>query len=194
MRQVGELVWVNGPVVRAHVSGEIHMMEQVEVSDYHLVGEVVSLEGDVATIQVYEETAGIRPGDPVYGMGMPLSVELGPGLLGHIFDGIQRPLEVLAGRSGDFILRGVRALALDRDRLWAFNPQMTPGRQIHGGETIGTVPETLLIEHRIMVPPDIAGVLGGTSGGIFCRADYCACLDRFWGEGTENVPAMACTC
>jgi V/A-type H+-transporting ATPase subunit A len=159
MRQVGELVWVNGPVVRAHVSGEIHMMEQVEVSDYHLVGEVVSLEGDVATIQVYEETAGIRPGDPVYGMGMPLSVELGPGLLGHIFDGIQRPLEVLAGRSGDFILRGVRALALDRDRLWAFNPQMTPGRQIHGGETIGTVPETLLIEHRIMVPPDIAGVL-----------------------------------
>ena len=146
-------------MVRARVTGSIVMQEQVAVGDDRLVGEVIRLDGDLATIQVYEETAGMRPGDPVYGMGMPLSVELGPGLLGNVFDGIQRPLEVLAERSGNFIERGVTAQALDRHRRWPFEPTATVGAEVRPGELIGNVAETQLIEHRILVPPGVEGRL-----------------------------------
>ncbi len=159
MESVGLVVWISGPVVRARVTGVLQMLEQVEVSEDHLVGEVIGLQGDVATIQVYEETAGVRPGDPIYGTHMPLSVELGPGLLGRIYDGIQRPLEVLAESSGSFIRRGVTAPALDRNRRWSFTPVVKVGTVVHGGEIIATVPETSLVEHRIMVPPDLTGKL-----------------------------------
>jgi len=135
------------------------MLEQVEVGRDHLVGEVIGLRGDTAIVQVYEETAGVKPGDPIYGMGMPLSVELGPGLIGGIYDGIQRPLEVLAARSGDFIQRGIAAPALDRARRWGLTPMAKPGDVVRGGEILGAVTETALVEHRIMVPPDIAGTL-----------------------------------
>ncbi len=157
--QVGQVIWVNGPVVRARGSQQVGMLEVVEVGDEHLVGEVIGLESDVITIQVYEETSGLRPGAPVYGTGMSLSVELGPGLLQSIFDGIQRPLPVLKRRSGTFIGRGIKTTPLYRKQKWAFTPRVKAGDVVQGGTILGVVPETPLIEHRIMVPPDVSGRL-----------------------------------
>jgi len=158
-QKVGTVVWINGPVVRARGSRQIGMLEVVEVGDEHLVGEIIGLEDDIATIQVYEETSGMRPGAPVYGTGFPLSVELGPGLLGSIFDGLQRPLPVLELRSGSFIGRGVHLTPLYRKNHWKFTPQLKSGERIVGGTILGTVPETESMEHRIMAPPDIEGTL-----------------------------------
>jgi V/A-type H+-transporting ATPase subunit A len=158
-QQVGVATWINGPVVHARGSRQVSMLELVEVSEEHLVGEVIGLEGDTMTVQVYEETSGMRPGAPVYGTGMPLSVELGPGLLRGIFDGIQRPLPVLEMRSGSFISRGVRLTPLYRKDRWRFTPQVKAGDEVTGGAILGTVPETQAIEHRVMVPPDVAGTL-----------------------------------
>jgi V/A-type H+-transporting ATPase subunit A len=157
--QVGYLTWLNGPVARARITGNVQMLEQVEVSDYHLIGEVISIERDTATIQVYEETAGVKPGDPVYGVGMPLSVELAPGLIGQIYDGIQRPLEVLAERSGDFIARGISVTSLPRDPTWHLEPQMQAGETVHSGQVLGIVSETPLVEHRILIPYGMSGTL-----------------------------------
>ena len=157
--QVGRVIWVNGPVVRARGSQRVGMLEVVEVGDEHLVGEVIGLELDIITIQVYEETSGLHPGAPVYGIGMPLSVELGPGLLQSIFDGVQRPLPVLKQRSGAFIGRGIKTTPLYRKQKWAFTPRVEAGDVVQGGTILGVVPETLLIEHRIMVPPDVSGRL-----------------------------------
>jgi len=157
--EVGQVIWVNGPVVRARGSQQIGMLEMVEVGDEHLVAEVIGLERDVITIQVYEETSGLRPGAPVYGTGMPLSVELGPGLLQSIFDGIQRPLPVLELRSGTFIGRGIKTTPLYRKQKWPFTPRVEAGAMVQEGAILGVVPETPLIEHRIMVPPDVSGRL-----------------------------------
>ena len=159
MNIVGRVTWVSGPVVRAEVSGQTQMMEQVTVSDYQLVGEVIGLRRDIATIQVYEDTSGIVPGAPVYGTGAPLSVELGPGLIGNIFDGIQRPLETLAEMSGSYIERGVTTAPLDRQRRWAFEPSANVGDRVTGGIIVGAVPETPLVAHRVMVPPGVSGTL-----------------------------------
>lgn len=159
MSQVGQVIWVNGPVVRARGSQQVGMLEVVEIGDEHLVGEVIGLERDIITVQVYEETSGMHPGAPVFGTGLPLSVELGPGLLQSIFDGIQRPLPVLELRSGAFIGRGVKTTPLYRKQKWAFTPCVEVGVDVHGGDILGTVPETPLIEHRIMVPPDLEGKL-----------------------------------
>lgn len=156
--QTGTVSWISGPVVRARNMLGFHMSEAVEVGDDRLVGEVIALKGDVGTMQVYEDTTGLRPGAPVYGSGLPLSVELGPGLLNTIFDGIQRPLEALA-RAGAFIGRGVHAPALDRDKKWPFQTRAMAGEEVHGGEVLGTVQESPLIEHRVLVPPDANGVL-----------------------------------
>ena len=157
--QVGTVTWINGPVVRARGSRQVSMLELVEVGDEHLVGEVIGLEGDAITLQVYEETSGMEPGAPVYGTGMPLSVELGPGLLGSIFDGIQRPLPVMEMRQGSFIERGVRLTPLYRKHRWSFRPRLQVGDEVTGGAILGVIPETLAIEHRVMVPPDVAGTL-----------------------------------
>jgi len=157
--QVGQVTWINGPVVRAHGSRKIGMLEVVEIGDEHLVGEVIGLEQDMITIQVYEETSGLRPGAPVFGTGSPLSVELGPGLLSSIFDGIQRPLPVLELRSGAFIGRGIKTTPLYRKDVWTFTPSVEAGQDVQEGTVLGSVPETALIEHRIMVPPDTAGRL-----------------------------------
>jgi len=158
-REAGHITWVSGPVVRANITGELQMMEQVEVGGDRLVGEVIRLNKQVATIQVYEETSGVRPGDLVYGLGLPLSVQLGPGLLGGIFDGIQRPLEILAARSGNFVGRGVTVSPLDQNRRWAFSPKMEAGADVMPGQVLGAAPETELVEHRILTPPDVAGQL-----------------------------------
>jgi len=158
-QEIGQVVWINGPVVRVRGSRQVSMLEVVEIGDDRLVGEVIGLEDSLITIQVYEETSGLHPGAPVYGTGLPLSVELGPGLLGSIFDGIQRPLPVLEMRSGAFLERGIKLTPLYRKSLWAFTPQVKVGDVVAGGAILGTVPETGLIEHRVMVPPDIEGRL-----------------------------------
>jgi V/A-type H+-transporting ATPase subunit A len=158
-RQVGTITWINGPVVRAEGSGEASMLELVEVGEERLVGEVIGLEDNDLTIQVYEETSGMEPDAPVYGTGMPLSVELGPGLLRSIFDGIQRPLPVLEMRTGTFIDRGLHLTPLYRGDRWRFTPRLQVGAAVSGGTILGTVPETESIEHRVMVPPEIEGTL-----------------------------------
>ncbi len=158
-RQIGQIIWINGPVVRVRGSQQVGMLEVVEVGDEHLVGEVIGLERDVITVQVYEETSGLHPGAAVYGTGLPLSVELGPGLLQGIFDGIQRPLPVLELRSGAFIGRGIKTTPLYHKQKWAFTPQVEAGSIVQGGAILGTVPETPLLEHRVMLHPDLAGKL-----------------------------------
>lgn len=157
--RVGTVTWINGPVLRARGSRQVGMMELVEVGEEHLIGEVIGLNGDTITIQVYEETAGMRPGAPVFGTGLPLSVELGPGLLRSIFDGIQRPLPVIEMRTGSFISRGVHLTPLYRKDRWNFTPIAKVGDEVKGGSILGTVPETPIIEHRVMVPPDISGTI-----------------------------------
>ena len=138
--QIAEVIWINGPVVRARGSQHVGMLEVVEVGDEHLIAEVIGLERDVLTIQVYEETSGLRPGAPVFSTGYPLSVELGPGLLQSIFDGIQRPLPILELRSGAFIGRGIKTTPLYRKQKWHFTPRAQvgdPGLQMggDGGQT-----------------------------------------------------------
>lgn len=148
---------VNGPVVQAKQVTDINMREQVEVGELRLIGEVIELEGDVATIQVYEDTTGMKPGEPIYGTGAPLSVELGPGLLGNTFDGLQRPLEAIREESGSFIARGIRVPYLDKEKKWRFQPRVQVGDAVKHNSIIGVVQETELIEHRIIVPPRIEG-------------------------------------
>ncbi len=157
--QVGKVTWISGPVIKARGSRHVSMLELVEVGDEHLVGEVIGLDGDMITAQVYEETSGMRPGAPVFGTGLPLSVELGPGLLKSIFDGVQRPLPVIEKQTGSFISRGVSISPLDRTAKWNFSPKVKVGDQVMGGTILGVLPETQAIEHRVMVPPDLEGKL-----------------------------------
>ena len=157
--KVGIVTWINGPVVRARGSRQVGMLELVEVGDERLVGEVIRLDGDTITVQVYEETSGMAPGAPVYGTGMPLSVELGPGLLRSIFDGIQRPLPVMEMFQGSMIERGVRLTPLYREDRWHFTPCLRAGDEASAGAILGVVPETEAVEHRVMVPPDVEGTL-----------------------------------
>jgi len=158
-QHIGEVTWISGPVIRARGSRHVGMLELVEVGEEHLVGEVIGLDGNIITIQVYEETSGMRPGAPVFGTGLPLSVELGPGLLHSIFDGIQRPLPVIEMRTGSFISRGVHLTSLYRKAHWSFTPVCKVGDVVSGGTILGTVPENEAMEHRVMVPPEISGTL-----------------------------------
>ena len=156
----GSIIEINGPLLRAHLPG-IANGEQVRVGELNLTGEVIGLDGERALVQVYETTEMLRPGDPVVPLGHPFSVELGPGLLGGIFDGIQRPLQTLMDASGDHIPRGLEVDNLDRSRKWAFvpNPELKAGSEIGGGTVLGTVRETEALEHRILVPPLVHGEL-----------------------------------
>jgi V/A-type H+-transporting ATPase subunit A len=157
--QIGTVTWINGPVVRAQGSRHVNMMDLVEVGEDQLVGEVIGLNDNIITIQVYEETSGMRPGAPVYDTGLPLSVELAPGLLRSIFDGVQRPLPVIEAQSGSFIGRGIHLDSLYRKDRWDFTPKLQVGDKVGGGAILGTVPETQALEHRVMVPPDVEGTL-----------------------------------
>nr|WP_200956728.1 ATP synthase subunit A [Thermococcus barophilus] len=157
MKKMGKVIRVTGPLVVADNMRGARMYEVVKVGELGLIGEIIRLEGDKAVIQVYEETAGLKPGEPVIGTGTSLSVELGPGLLTSIYDGIQRPLEILREKSGDFIARGLTAPALPRDKKWHFTPKVKVGDKVVSGDIIGEVPETSLIVHKIMVPPGIEG-------------------------------------
>lgn len=164
---VGRIVKVAGPLVVAEGLTDAKMYEVVRVGTERLVGEVIVLDGDLASIQVYEETAGLGPGDPVEGTGEPLSVELGPGLIGSIYDGIQRPLEAIQQRWGAYIRRGVEAPALNRALKWRFVPTVKKGETVGEGDIIGTVQETTLVLHKIMVPPGISGTLEEIRAGEF---------------------------
>ena len=154
-KSAGRIIKINGPIVQVQMTETLKMMELVEVSNFYLVGEVLSIDGDLAVIQVYEDTCGVKPGDPVYSTGLPLSVELGPGIIGNVFDGIQRPLEKIAEKSGIYIGRGINVPLLERKKKWQFKSIVKEGDEVAGGAIIGTVQETLLIEHRIMLSPDI---------------------------------------
>ncbi|MBI3403040.1 MAG: V-type ATP synthase subunit A [Acidobacteria bacterium] len=155
----GHLIEISGALVRARCTAPVGLNEVVYVGDDRLVGEVIALEGDVATMQVYEETAGLSPGAPVELSGGPLSVTLGPGLLGAAFDGIQRPLDRLALSQGDFLGCGQHLAPLAPDRLWEFRPTAAAGAAVHAGDELGVVRETDSLDHRILVPPGIAGTL-----------------------------------
>ncbi|WP_297518306.1 ATP synthase subunit A [Thermococcus sp.] len=154
---MGRIIRVTGPLVVADGMKGSKMYEVVRVGEMGLIGEIIRLESDRAVIQVYEETAGIRPGEPVEGTGASLSVELGPGLLTAMYDGIQRPLNTLRDLSGDFIARGLTAPALPRDKKWHFMPKVKVGDRVVGGDVLGVVPETSIIEHKILVPPGVEG-------------------------------------
>ncbi len=156
---VGEITRVNGPIVEARNMAAAAMLEVVEAGRLRLVGEVIRLRRDVATVQVYENTSGLRPGEPVYGSGRPLSVQLGPGLLGAIYDGIQRPLRAIAAQAGPMIGRGQKPPPLDRERPWPFRPACRPGDRLAAGQVYGTVQETQSIEHRLLVPPGVEGTV-----------------------------------
>ncbi|TRZ91512.1 MAG: ATP synthase subunit A [Methanosarcinales archaeon] len=173
MNAKGKIYRISGPVVI--ISGlNTRMYDVVKVGNEGLMGEVIGIEGDKSTVQVYEETSGIRPGEPVENTGMPLSVELGPGLLESIYDGIQRPLPVLMDKMGDFIKRGVFADGLSREKEWEFVPTAKKGDKVKGGEIIGTVQETQNIQHRIMVPPDVSGTIEEIKKGKF-KVDEVVC-------------------
>jgi len=150
---------ITGPVVVARDMLGAQMIELVKVGTTGLIGEVIRVEGERATIQVYEETAGIKPGEKVERTGKPLSVELGPGMINQIYDGIQRPLPTLTEIAGTFITRGITAPALDRKKPWLFVPSVKVGQKVEGGDILGEVQETVLVKHRILVPPDMAGVV-----------------------------------
>ena len=152
-RLIGRVKRVNGPVIEAEGITDAMMMELVRVSDARLIGEIVKLSAGKAIIQVYEDTTGVAPGNNIYGAGKPLSVELGPGLIGTIYDGIQRPLEMLASISGTFIQRGIQAPSLNHEKKWDFTPKLKIGEMVKPGDIVGTVQETNRIEHRILVPP-----------------------------------------
>ncbi|MGB5677040.1 MAG: V-type ATP synthase subunit A, partial [Gammaproteobacteria bacterium] len=158
--RVGRIIEINGPILRINMIGARNG-EQVRIGSLDIVGEIIALEGDIAIVQAYESTEGLRPGEAVHGLGRPLTVELGPGLLQGIFDGMQRPLTEIARVAGDNIPRGLAIDSLDRTRQWTFLPcdGLEPGDTIGAGELLGTVQETETIEHRIMVPPNVQGEL-----------------------------------
>ena len=172
----GKIVKVSGPLVVATGLAGAGMSDVVRVGPRRLIGEILNMKGDAAAIQVYEETSGLGPGAEVETTGAPMSVELGPGMIEAIYDGIQRPLEKLVEQVGANIARGVEAAALDREKKWAFTPCAAAGDEVTGGDVIGTVPETVSVLHKIMVPPGLRGVLKEIKGGSFTVTETVAVL------------------
>ena len=155
----GNIIKIAGPVIVADGMRGTQMYEVVRVGDSKLIGEIIELEGDTATIQVYEETAGLKPGEKVESTGGPLSVELGPGVMGCIYDGIQRPLEVIKALTGDYIARGVDVPSIDREKKWTFEPVAKVGDKVEVGDILGQVQETSAVLQKIMVPPKFEGTI-----------------------------------
>lgn len=165
--QVGKIVKVSGPLIVAEGMGDSKINDVVRVSDKQLIGEIIELRGDLASIQVYEETGGLGPGENVYSTGAPLSVELAPGLIESIFDGIQRPLSKMRALSGDRIARGVSAPAIDHEKKWDFVPSVKKGDKVTAGNVLGTVQENVLVLHKIMVPFGVEGTVKEIKKGSF---------------------------
>ena len=161
----GTIVKVSGPLIVASGMADVQMYDVVRVSDKHLIGEVIELRGDRASIQVYEETGGIGPGEPVESTGAPLSVELAPGLIESIYDGIQRPLDKIKEQAGDRITRGIEVHSIDHEKLWNFVPVAQVGDELKAGDILGTVQETEAVLHKVMVPPNVSGKLAWIFSG-----------------------------
>jgi V/A-type H+-transporting ATPase subunit A len=174
----GVITKVSGPLVVAKGMTGSKMYDVVRVSEERLVGEIVGLAGDLASIQVYEDTSGIGPGEPVYMTDEPLFVELGPGLVESIFDGIQRPLDIIREESGDYITRGIEIPALERDKKWHFKPALKAGHDVSPGDVIGEVQETKLVLHKILVPPGMQGKIKNIKEGEFSITDVLCILEN----------------
>ncbi len=173
---MGKVARVSGPVVIAEDLEGVRMYDVVRVGELGLIGEVIRISGNSVTIQVYEDTSGIRPGEKVENVGKPLSVELGPGLLKSIYDGIQRPLDIIRDKSGDFIRRGFSATPLNETLKWAFKPTVKKGDEVSQGQVLGEVQETSLIVHRVMVPFGVKGNIESISVGEFTVNDVVATI------------------
>jgi V/A-type H+/Na+-transporting ATPase subunit A len=187
--KIGKIVKIAGPVVVANGMRGVEMFEVVRVGDENLIGEVIELFEDKATIQVYEETTGIGPGAQVRATGMPLSVELGPGLMGSIYDGILRPLNVIREKSGHFIARGVEAAALDQDKKWTFKALVKKGDNVKQGMIIGEVKETTMVMHKILIPPGIEGeIVSIVKDGDYTVKDIIAKVKT--NNGEEEIKLM----
>ena len=187
---MGKIVKVSGPLVVATGLQEANMADVVRVGEQGLIGEVLTMNGDTASIQVYEETSGLGPGAEVVTTGAPLSVELGPGLIENIYDGIQRPLEVIMETvKGNNLPRGVEVPALDREKKWDFQAVVEPGTQVVGGDIIGTVQETPSILHKIMIPPRMQGKIVSIQSGSYTVTETVAVLEREDGSRVE-LPMM----
>ncbi len=174
---MGIIVRISGPVVIAEDVENAKMFDVVRVGELGLVGEIIRIIGNRSTIQVYEDTSGIRPGEKVENTSRPLSVDLGPGLLTSIYDGIQRPLDVIRAKTGDFIQRGFTASPLSEEKAWDFKPKAKKGDKVEPGQIIGTVPETGIIEHRVMVPYGVSGKIAEIREGKFKVSDVVATID-----------------
>ncbi len=180
--ETGKIIKVSGPLIVAEGMGNCKMFDVVQVSDKKLIGEVIELRGDRASIQVYEETSGLGPGENVYSTGEPLSVELGPGLIEGIYDGIQRPLARMLEVSGDRIGRGVSVSALDHAKKWVFVPTVSVGDEVEAGSVIGTVQENVLILHKIMVPYGVSGTVKEIKAGAYTIDDAVAIITTKKGD------------
>ena len=174
---MGTIIKVSGPVVVADQMEDARMYDVCRVADERLIGEIIELRGDKATIQVYEETAGLGPGDPVESTGQALSVELGPGMIESIYDGIQRPLDVIWDRIGPHIKRGIEQPGIDRKKKWEFEPTAKKGQEVVAGDILGTVQEGPLVEHRILVPVGVNGKVTDISAGTFTVEEVVASVD-----------------
>ena len=172
----GVIKKVAGPLVIAEGMRDANMFDVVRVSDQRLIGEIIEMHGDQASIQVYEETSGLGPGEPVESTNVPLSVELGPGLIGAIYDGIQRPLNsIMEVTHSNNLSRGVEVYSLDRDKTWDFKPAVNVGDAVEAGDIIGTVQETEIVEQKIMVPVGVAGRVAEIRSGSF-KVDETVCV------------------
>lgn len=169
MTAKGKIVWISGPAVKADGMSDGKMYETVSVGEANLIGEIIRLTGDVAFIQVYESTSGLKPGEPVVGTGNQLSVLLGPGIMGQIYDGIQRPLREISKKSGSFISRGIKTTPVDMTKKFKFTPTVKVGDEVEAGSVLGEVQETQLIRHSIMVPPNHQG---GKITNIVSEGEY----------------------
>ncbi|OFI05583.1 V-type sodium ATPase catalytic subunit A [Clostridium acetireducens DSM 10703] len=165
---------VSGPLVMAEGMEDANIYDVVKVGENRLIGEIIEMRGDKASIQVYEETSGLGPGAPVFTTGEPLSVELGPGLIESMFDGIQRPLDVIEAKAGDFITRGVEVESLNREKKWKFNPIKNVGDEVEAGDVIGIVQETNIVEHKIMIPYGVKGIITAINEGEYTIIDTVA--------------------
>lgn len=178
----GTIKKVAGPLVIAEGMRDANMMDIVRVSEQRLIGEIIEIHGDEASIQVYEETSGLGPGEPVESMGVPMSVELGPGLIASIYDGIQRPLDEIMRKSGNNLTRGVEVDSLNREKKWTFVPKVKVGDKVAEGDIIGTVQETVVVEQRIMVPYGIKGTVKEIKSGEFTVEEIVAVLSTEDGD------------
>ncbi|WP_195983753.1 V-type ATP synthase subunit A [Clostridium sp. D33t1_170424_F3] len=185
----GTIKKVAGPLVIAEGMRDANMFDVVRVSEQRLIGEIIEIHGDQASVQVYEETSGLGPGEPVESTGAPLSVELGPGLIGSIFDGIQRPLEEIMKATGNSLKRGVEIPALDHKKKWHFKPLKKAGDKVTGGDIIGTVQETEIVLHKIMVPNGLMGKLRSIKEGDYAIDETVAVVDTPNGL-SQNIALM----